>query len=265
MLAARLAARLRELTGAEEDWIARVHEASTPRLCHLLLARCLEPAGADEPSPLDLVRSLPLAGRDWLLLQLHTRSFGDDVIGEVRCPACETANEIRVAARDLTAPPDPAPERLDITLASGATVSARPLTAADHEHFSMLAHADRAEQDEAALARVLVHGPSPALTGEDRRAIVTAIEHTVPEPIELQLTCTACATAFTAPFDIAAFVLAEVRDHSRMLLDDVHTLASAYHWSEPDVLRLSLQRRMAYLSRIDADRDRGLVQEAPRR
>jgi hypothetical protein len=42
------------------------------------------------------------------------------------------------------------------------------------------------------------------------------------------------------------------------MLHDVHRLASRYHWSESEILRLSLPRRAAYLAIFDAVADRRL-------
>jgi hypothetical protein len=43
------------------------------------------------------------------------------------------------------------------------------------------------------------------------------------------------------------------------LLRDVHVLATQYHWTESDILRLTLSRRAAYLGLIEEQRDAALV------
>lgn len=45
---------------------------------------------------------------------------------------------------------------------------------------------------------------------------------------------------------------------SRKMLYDVHELASRYHWSESEILRLSLPRRAAYLAILEGEADRRL-------
>ena len=42
---------------------------------------------------------------------------------------------------------------------------------------------------------------------------------------------------------------------ARGLLREVHRIALAYHWSEPQVWDLPLQRRLAYLMQLEADAD----------
>src|SRR5688572_6509530 len=223
MIAARLAARLRAISGADEDWIAGMGDPGTPAVSHALLARCLDSPGtgdAEDTATLDEVRALTLAERDWLLLQLHQRSFGRDIVGEVRCPACESLNEIRFAAREICNATAPAATLVDVPLPSGATARVRALTAGDHEHFAALAGLDAEAQQEAALARLVeANGASLAeLDPDDRHAIARAIETAVPEPVELALMCHQCETRFEAPFDPGRFVLAELVAHSRTLV-----------------------------------------------
>lgn len=43
------------------------------------------------------------------------------------------------------------------------------------------------------------------------------------------------------------------------LLHDVHRLARIYHWSQCDILTMSLRRRLAYLELIDADETAALI------
>jgi hypothetical protein len=43
------------------------------------------------------------------------------------------------------------------------------------------------------------------------------------------------------------------------LLRDVHRIATAYHWSEPQVWDLPLSRRLAYLLQLEADADAALL------
>lgn len=42
------------------------------------------------------------------------------------------------------------------------------------------------------------------------------------------------------------------------MLQDVHRLATRYHWSEDQILRLRIPRRAEYLAILDAEDDRRL-------
>jgi hypothetical protein len=65
--------------------------------------------------------------------------------------------------------------------------------------------------------------------------------------VSLGLRCDACDGTWTAPFDVVAFLWSEVEAWAWRLLTDVHRLASAYGWSERDVLALGPRRRQIYL------------------
>jgi hypothetical protein len=43
------------------------------------------------------------------------------------------------------------------------------------------------------------------------------------------------------------------------MLAEVHHLARTYHWTEPEILRLSLKRRLDYLMLIEADENATLL------
>ena len=261
MLAAIAAARLRDISGTDEDWIMQTAVADAPATAHHLLARCLASADGVEAG-LQLVRSLTLAQRDWLLLLLHQRSFGHDIVGDVRCPSCHDVTGIRFHARDVV-PTPPAPAPVTVALPSGRSVVIRPLTAGDHEYFASLGPLDADAQRNAAASRV-VEPPLPDLSVEDQQVLANAIEDGLPDPVHLDVTCEACGTKLTAPFDPGRFLLAELRAHSRALIDDVHLIAMSYHWSENDILTLPLKRRLAYLDRIDADLNRRIVLQEQR-
>ena len=61
--------------------------------------------------------------------------------------------------------------------------------------------------------------------------------------IHLALNCPSCEHKWEAPFDIVAFLWREISAAARRLLREVHTLASAYGWTETEILALSPARR----------------------
>jgi hypothetical protein len=65
--------------------------------------------------------------------------------------------------------------------------------------------------------------------------------------IELELACPACGSAFSVVFDTATFFLQELDARAKGLMQEVHTLAWHYHWSERDILQMPRQRRARYL------------------
>src|SRR5262249_55823011 len=68
----------------------------------------------------------------------------------------------------------------------------------------------------------------------------------------LTLTCPECGTESKTVFDLAAFFWTEIEAWARRIVVEVHCIASAYGWSESDILSLSPFRRRRYLNLVGA-------------
>jgi hypothetical protein len=69
--------------------------------------------------------------------------------------------------------------------------------------------------------------------------------------IQLDLSCPACQHHWQAAFDVVAFLWNEIDSWAHRILSDIHVIASAYGWSEADILALSAARRQTYLDLIE--------------
>jgi hypothetical protein len=70
--------------------------------------------------------------------------------------------------------------------------------------------------------------------------------------IDLLVACPDCATTNAAALDVALLLWARVEERASLLMAQVHALAAAYGWTEPDVLALSPRRRAAYLELVES-------------
>jgi hypothetical protein len=68
--------------------------------------------------------------------------------------------------------------------------------------------------------------------------------------LELDAVCPDCGEINKVEFDLEQRILRLLAEEQRRLIDDVHTLAAMYHWSEADICALPPWRRRAYLARI---------------
>jgi hypothetical protein len=83
-------------------------------------------------------------------------------------------------------------------------------------------------------------------------AIETALEEADPlTSLELHTQCPHCGGAIAIPFDLEAELLHLLANEQPRVLDEVHRLAVAYHWSEPEIMALPVARRRQYLQRIE--------------
>ncbi|MDK3073550.1 hypothetical protein QO034_10540 [Sedimentitalea sp. JM2-8] len=217
--------------------------------------RFLGGGGGDAARLADLARRLGLIaeGDDpglpaWesCLLDLRRALSGPRVSAELTCPDCGEGVALIFGIDDLPRIASPAVET-----AAGAAL--RPLRLSDLVAVEA-SGGDRLAQLLARAAGRDSGWAAGVLAGPDRDGAVTALERAVSGlDLEIGTRCTECGSAIVSPFDVQAFVGAELEDAARRLLDDVHRIASTYHWSEQDILALPRSRRMAYLGRIDRD------------
>jgi hypothetical protein len=196
--------------------------------------------------------ALPIGERDSALVAMRAALFGPQLELGAACPGCRARLDVRLTTDALTFEA-PVLEALPTVLVDGRVFGVRP---ADSRDFALLAAIADPQQGRELLARrclvALDGGPGPsALTAEEMGAVAVALETIDPagDPY-VSLGCVACGTTWNAPVDIGQILTADIEDAARALLDEVHDLARAYHWSETAILGLPAERRQAYLQRV---------------
>ena len=208
---------LRPLSGWEEEYVDRHRsEANTARLCNEVLARCLVGPGEEPGGAREAVRGLLVAERDRELVALRRRSLGPDVDAVLSCPACGEASEVRFSLDalplDFEAPEQP----LRVDLGDGVEAVVRLPTAGDQADLLDAGLDGDAERRSWLIARCLERYGDRAegldldfvrgLPTRERLAIESAIDERLPElGLEMDVTCSHCAAAIDAPFDVAQF------------------------------------------------------------
>jgi hypothetical protein len=207
-------------------------------------ALLLHAAAAPDENP-DALADRSVGERNAALLRLRRTLFGDALASWLDCPACGERLEFSLSAGVLLGGTSDRATHVSV-----AGVRARVPTTRD-----LASLVD--ESDEAAAARTLVGRliERDAAIEPSRMALIVdglgrALDDADPcIDVSVDLTCPACGHAWNAPFDIADFLWEEIEVRARRLLDEVHVLASAYGWTESEILQLSDTRRTAYLER----------------
>ncbi|MFD0165153.1 hypothetical protein ACFVJH_13490 [Streptomyces decoyicus] len=222
----------------------------------LLLHRAARPeAGADA------LLSVPLGERAADLFALRRALFGERMQVTVDCagPDCGEAMEFdfdAAEAAELGARPRLPDGGLRVA-EDGWVVAFRLPTVADLAAVSSVAVdppdarrrlgarcALSARRDgRAATDEELAALPEPVL----KRFAEAAEEADPAAEVVLNIACPVCGAGTPAELDIAAYLWTELDAWARDVLLDVHLLASAYGWSEPQILALSPLRRRYYL------------------
>jgi len=71
--------------------------------------------------------------------------------------------------------------------------------------------------------------------------------------LQLKTNCPGCGQLLELELDLEQRLLTELAICQRNMLNEIHLLASAYHWSEKDIFALSPSRRSHYIARLERD------------
>ena len=215
----------------------------------LLLASWLNQPG-------DEIARLSIGQRDFALLNLRAALFGQEMVGLTVCPTCHANVELRLNADDIASVSSDEPGAVLTVAQDDWEASFRLPTSLDLGELP--ADADLAANSRRLVERCLLsvcRGEVEVPLQDVSPALVTAIEDRMAEAdpladIQLSVHCPECHHGWEVPFDIISFLWDEVNAWAEQLLTEVHVLASAYGWSEPDILGLSSNRRQFYVRLI---------------
>jgi hypothetical protein len=207
----------------------------------------------DQPANAGRLADLCVADRQYLMLRLAAMLDGEQMWLKIDCGHCDSPFDVDIRRCDL-----PVKEAgqgfpfVTLRLKEWA-IDARVPTGADQERIGE-------QSDEDAMKQLLqscictVNGEPPGkefinnLSEPDIEAIDEALDEVSPAVCnQLLVTCPECGREQYAELD--HYVLAGM--NGQFFYDEVHTLASHYHWSEAAILDLSQAKRRLYLSIIN--------------
>ena len=231
-------------SGLLEIWERGAGERTARRA--LMLLACALPGAAGGQ-----LEGVSVGHRDALLLDLRERLFGSALVGLTTCPACGEEIELAFNAAELRRG---VAETVTATVEiDGVTVEFRLPNAGDLAAIVSIGDVPAARAR--LLARCILKAtrddaaiPPDNLSSEAIAATVARMGEIDPQAdVALPVDCPSCAHGWREPFDVVTFLWNELSVWARRLLEDVHRLATAYGWSERDILLLSPARRKAYL------------------
>jgi hypothetical protein len=199
-------------------------------------------------TPVAQLADLPLSRRNAALIRLYRASFGERLTAWVDCPACAERMEFATDVGDLPLPPENDREPVEVV----GLRFYRPTS----RHLAQLIGATDPETAARQLLRACAETPEALpREGEALTAVLDEVERSLDDAdpwadITVAVRCPACAHEASVALDMASLLWEEIDSRAQRLLGDVHTLARAYGWTEPEVLALSATRRAAYLARV---------------
>jgi uncharacterized protein (UPF0212 family) len=206
-----------------------------------LRAAALAALLTDQPM-VDVMR-WSVARRDQALFDFRAQVFGDRVEAVTLCPACAEQLEMHLTLAQIAPSKGPASPSAFRTLRIGGT-RIRCRLPNSEDLLAVASLTDITEAREQLIARCV---PSD---DPDLREQAAALLARQADDVQLDLTCPACGHAWQSAFDIAAFVWRELDDWAQLTLREIHVIASAYGWSEGEILELSARRRQTYVEML---------------
>jgi len=257
-------------TPGNAEWLV-LWEAGTTR--HPVDRALLALAAALPEVPPAALADWPLGRRNHALASLFSRCFGPGLHGSLVCRHCDENLEFNLNAQALAGETmddvaagskvgpaegqDAWPTSLDVCdRASGPVlVNGRSFRVPSSRDLVLAVATGEAESGAARMAsNCLLAGDPPAEWSEDElSAIGEKLAQADPlAEIQVAVCCPGCRQEWQEPLDLVAFLWSEIEARARWMLHTVHTLASAYGWSEADILALSDHRRAIYLELAQA-------------
>lgn len=233
-------------------WERGLNETLLRKTLDLLSAACPELG-------FDTIAGLSIGERDARLLQLREWMFGSNLVNTARCPQCTQRVEWENRIADIRVQPSPiSPSPAEFSLkVMDYGLRFRLPTSLDIAEVMNAPRDDSTPQDLLKCcivsARHAGEACDPSSLPEDVLvALGRRIEELDPQAeIRIDLTCPQCSHKYDVLFDIASFLWTEINDWAQRTLRMVHKLATAYGWSERDILNLSPVRRQLYLGFVN--------------
>lgn len=247
-------AKFRPLTGRiEETLIELAMDPDRPKYVTAVLNSTLHSIG-DESVDVKCVADLCVADRQYLMLRLAAMLDSELMWLKIDCAYCDSSFDVDIRRCDLPVK-ESGPGYPQVSLSiKDWVIDARVPTGADQECIAGLQSEEKAMKQLLQNCIQLVNGSPPGgefinrLTAQDIEMIDNALDDMSPAVCnQLLVTCPECNREQLAEIDHYALNSLD----ANLLYDEVHTLASHYHWSETDILDLPQARRRLYLRMIN--------------
>lgn len=244
------------LSGADEDALRRLPRGTAlATVITALLGRCLRRVGTLGPPDIEVVRSLLVGDRDYLVLKLRELTLGPNAWFTLACPFedCRKRMDLPLDLRRLPIESRPVQRRF---FATEDGTSFRLPTGGDQEEVAALF----AVHPEAAVSELLRRCLGQDERGEHSSRQLEEVEkHMLAVApgldIEFEAQCPECRQQFSTRLDLVPALIGELHALWDRIEDDVHVIAWNYHWSEREILALSRGKRSRYVRLIQRQLD----------
>lgn len=247
-------AAFRPLTGRIEAQLAELAFSglSRPQQVSAMLAAALAHVGG-RPASEALAAGLSVPDRQFLMLAFALECGNDEQWRHVTCTRCQARFDVGFRLSQLPVTPAGAGYPWAELSLAGRPARLRLPTGDDEAGFGAMPPGPaRRALALRCVAEIDGVPPDTEILGSfgerEIDAIDEALDAIAPQvAATLSTVCTECGAAQTLELDVYQTFVFETQP----LYREVHRLASHYHWSEAQILRLPRERRRLYLDLID--------------
>jgi hypothetical protein len=192
----------------------------------------------------DELAGMSIGRRDRALTRFRQTLFGTAFDGHVDCPNCGERLGVEIELPTGNGDLSPATE-----FVSDQGLRFR---APDSRDLAAVAEAGTTDEAVRRLMRRCCVGPPEKVPAEWSAAQIQEVEAGLAgleadDELRIDFTCASCGHCWQGVLDPPCFLWEELEAHAIHLLHTVHRLATAYGWSEREILALPAARRTAYL------------------
>jgi uncharacterized protein (UPF0212 family) len=202
------------------------------------------------------LEELKVGRRDQLLIQFREQIFGKEAIGIAECPTCGESLEFAFQTNDLLSE-----EHLEEKTSIDFSIDGYYVLFRLPASIDLMAISDKADVDHARqilIDRCILschHDGNETASDQLTAHVLDAVMQRMSEidpygDIALSIICPKCNQESQVAFDIVSFLWREIDARASHLIEEVDALASAYGWSEAEILAMSSRRRQRYLNLV---------------
>ncbi len=216
----------------------------------LLTAACTNLATDD-------LLSMSMGDCDASLMDLRALTFGPIIDCLESCPGCENPLELSLRTSDLKIESRDLPENPFSIISGEYEIKFRLPSSRDL--FFISGCKEIREAKEIMLRRCIIEiRRNGEICGNDIR-LCDGVSEEISERmreidpqanVEVNLICPSCGSRWQRIFDVATFFWKEIDVWALRTLREVHVLASAYGWSELEIMSMSQWKRQFYLEMV---------------
>lgn len=195
-------------------------------------------------------KALSIGSRDALLIRLRQVLFGSSIVSTSTCNYCQEQMDLSFDLSTIKVD-DPKPN------------VRQTVTIQDYQiEFRLPCSSDLIEQNAPAPTNLLskciqsvnINGKAVSFDQLDLGLIQKAADHIAnldgAANIQINIECPSCGELQTSRFNILSFLWQEIDTWARLVLHEIHLLASRYGWSERSILEMNPIKRRLYLQMV---------------